>query len=166
MPQLKHKMRPESAKRNCKVFLVDDNRLVREHVAALLNQEADLEVCGEASDAPAALSLITQLTPDLVLLDIALKGSNGLDLLQELKATQPGLPVLILSMHDEVMYVERALCGGALGFITKEEATLHLLSAVRKVLSGQPYVSEAMSRRLLDARRRTRSPDIQPGTAL
>ena len=132
-----------------KVFLVDDHPLVREHLRSLLEREADLTVCGEAADVPTALSLITWQKPDLVILDISLKRSHGLELLKHLKELRPGLPVLVLSMHDETLYAERSLLAGAMGYITKEEATVNVLSAVRKVLAGQVYVSERMAARMM-----------------
>ena len=128
-----------------RVFLVDDHPLVREHLTALIQQEADLEVCGEAADAPAALTLIRQLKPALVILDISLKQSHGLDLLEDLKQVQLKPAVLVLSMHDETLYAERALCAGALGYITKEEATVSILSAIRRVVAGQVYLSDRMA---------------------
>jgi DNA-binding NarL/FixJ family response regulator len=132
-----------------RVFLVDDHPLVREHLTALLQRESDLEVCGEAGDAPTALSLITQRAPDLVILDISLKRSHGLELLKDIKEMRPTLPVLVLSMHDESLYAERSLRAGALGYITKEEATVNVLTAIRKVLSGQVYLSERMASRMV-----------------
>jgi DNA-binding NarL/FixJ family response regulator len=131
------------------VFLVDDHPLVREHLTALIQREADLEVCGEAADAPTALSLISQRVPDLVILDISLKRSNGLELIKSLKELWPKLPVLVLSMHDEMLYAERSLRAGALGYITKEEATVNVVLAIRRVLGGQVYLSERMAGRMM-----------------
>jgi DNA-binding NarL/FixJ family response regulator len=128
-----------------KVFLVDDHALVREHLTALLQAEADLEVCGEAADAPGALALIRQSKPDLVILDISLKRSNGLDLLKALKSFCPSLAVLVLSMHEETCYVERAFRAGAMGYITKAEATTDILPAIRQVLGGHGYLSARMA---------------------
>jgi DNA-binding NarL/FixJ family response regulator len=108
-----------------------------------------LEVCGEAADAPTALELISRQSPDLVILDISLKQSNGLELIKDLKQRWPKLPVLVLSMHDEMLYAERSLRAGALGYITKEEATVNVLSAVRKVLGGEVYLSERMAGRVM-----------------
>ena len=133
--------------RTTKVFLVDDHALVREHLAALLQDEADLEVCGEAADAPTARTLIGQRQPDLVVLDISLKGSDGFELLKDLQASQPNLPVLMLSMHDEMLYAERALRAGARGYITKEDASVNMLGAIRQVLAGQVFLSERMAAR-------------------
>lgn len=139
----------ETENRKARVFLVDDHPLVREHLTALIQREADLEVCGEAADAPTALELISRQSPDLVILDISLKQSNGLELIKDLKQRWPKLPVLVLSMHDEMLYAERSLRAGALGYITKEEATVNVLSAVRKVLGGEVYLSERMAGRVM-----------------
>ena len=142
-------MSNKTDKRRSRVFLVDDHPLVREHLRSLLEREPDLAVCGEAGDGPTGLSLITQLEPDLVILDLSLKRSHGLELLKDLKGLRPALPVLVLSMHDEALYAERSLRAGAKGYITKEEATVNVLQAVRKVLSGHVYLSERMSERLM-----------------
>jgi DNA-binding NarL/FixJ family response regulator len=138
-------MSNKSERPKARVFLVDDHPLVREHLMALIQQEADLEVCGEAADAPSALTLIHQRNPDLVILDISLKRSHGLDLLKDLKGFRPKPAVLVLSMHEETLYAERALRAGALGYITKEEATVNILSAIRRVLAGQVYLSARMA---------------------
>jgi DNA-binding NarL/FixJ family response regulator len=132
-----------------RVFLVDDHPLVREHLTALIQAQPDLTVCGEAAEAPTALALIAQQAPDLVILDISLRHSNGLELIKDLKEMMPKVPVLVLSMHDEMLYAERSLHAGALGYITKEEATVNVLSAVRRVLSGQVYLSEQMAARMM-----------------
>jgi DNA-binding NarL/FixJ family response regulator len=132
-----------------RVFLVDDHALVREHLTALLQAEPDLAVCGEAEDAPTALALIRQQKPNLVILDLSLKQSNGLDLLKDLKELQPHVVVLVLSMHDSTFYAERALQAGALGYITKEEATTNILPAIRRVLRGQPYLSDRMATQMI-----------------
>jgi DNA-binding NarL/FixJ family response regulator len=142
-------MSNETEERKASVFLVDDHPLVREHLTALIQHEADLQVCGAAADAPTALSLISRQVPDLVILDISLKRSNGLELIKSLKEMWPKLPVLVLSMHDEMLYAERSLRAGALGYITKEEATVNVLSAIRKVLRGQVYLSDRMAGRMM-----------------
>lgn len=141
-------MPTETERPKAKVFLVDDHALVRKHLTALIEGEPDLLVCGEAADAPTALALVKQAQPDLLVLDISLKRSNGLDLLNELRGLQPRPAVLVLSVHEETFYVKRALQAGARGYITKEEAAANVLSAVRKVLAGEFYVSERMAGRL------------------
>jgi DNA-binding NarL/FixJ family response regulator len=130
------------------VFLVDDHPLVREHLTALIQREADLEVCGEAGDEPTALLLVSRHEPDLVILDVSLKRASGLDLLKALKKLRPKLLVLVLSMHDETLYAERALQAGAMGYITKEEATVNILPAIRRVLGGRVYLSDRMTAHL------------------
>ena len=141
-------MSNETERPRAKVFLVDDHPLVREQLGALIQREADLEVCGEAEDGPTALSLIKWQEPDLVILDVALKSSSGLDLLKALKKLQRKLAVLVLSMHDETLYAERALRAGAMGYITKEDAIINILPAIRRVLAGQVYLSDRMARHL------------------
>jgi DNA-binding NarL/FixJ family response regulator len=137
-----------SAKR--RVFLVDDHAIVRRGLVELLNNEVDLTVCGEGEDAYGSLRAIREDMPDLCVIDVSLKDSDGIELLKELKAQLPDLPVLILSMHDESLYGERALRAGARGYIMKQEAPANILAAIRKVLSGQVYVSEKMQAMLLD----------------
>jgi DNA-binding NarL/FixJ family response regulator len=135
--------------KRARLFLVDDHPMIREHLHALIARETDLIVCGEAGDAPTALEQIPALRPDLVIMDITLKSSHGLELLKHLKTQLPALPVLVLSMHDESLYAERMLRAGAMGYITKQEATRNILSAIRKVLAGEVYVSERMSARMM-----------------
>jgi DNA-binding NarL/FixJ family response regulator len=142
---MSHEAKPHKSR----VFLVDDHPLVREHLRALIAREADLAVCGEAEDAPSALALIREQVPDLVILDISLKRSNGLELIKSLKELRPNLPVLVLSMHDEMLYAERSLRAGAMGYITKEEATMNILSAIRRILGGQVYLSDRMAGRMM-----------------
>jgi DNA-binding NarL/FixJ family response regulator len=131
------------------VFLVDDHPLVREWLTQLIHRENDLEVCGEAEDVPDAVARIEQTRPDIVIADISLKQTHGLELVKDLQSRSPSLPVLILSMHDESLYAERVLRAGARGYITKQEATKKILFAIRQVLGGQIYVSEAMATRML-----------------
>ena len=137
----------ETGKR--RIFVVDDHPIVRQGLAQLINNEPDLVVCGQGEDAYQSLRAIKQAHPDLALVDVSLKDSDGIELLKELRAAVPDLPVLILSMHDETLYAERALRAGARGYIMKQEAPQTLLSAVRKVLAGEVYVSEKMGATLL-----------------
>ena len=138
---------PEAGKR--RIFVVDDHPIVRQGLAQLIGNEVDLVVCGQGEDAYQALRAIRQARPDLALVDISLKESDGIELLKELRGAAPELPVLILSMHDESLYAERALRAGARGYIMKQEAPQTLLSAIRKVLAGDVYVSEKMGATLL-----------------
>ncbi len=132
-----------------RVLIVDDHPVFRYGITALINAEADLEVCGEASSSPAALDAMRKLEPDIALLDISLPGSNGIELIKLMKAEYPKLPLLILSMHDESLYALRALKAGALGYVMKAEALTHVLDALRKALKGEIYVSPRLSERLI-----------------
>src|SRR5271163_3416182 len=131
------------------VFIVDDHPLLRQGLALLVNRERDLIVCGEAEEAQTAMKEIALKKPDILIADISLNGPDGLDLLKSLRALYPDLPVLILSMHDESIYAERALRARANGYIMKQEATEKVLIAVRRILSGEIYLSERMANKLL-----------------
>jgi len=132
-----------------RVLIVDDHPIVRRGLAQLIEQEPDLEVCGEAKDADTALTAMAELEPDIALVDLMLKGASGTDLVKTLKARWADIPILVISMHDEAVYAERALRAGAHGYIMKEEATGQVLTALRKVLSGDVYVSDRMVGHLL-----------------
>jgi DNA-binding NarL/FixJ family response regulator len=143
-------MSNETGRTKAKVLVLDDHALVREHLTALIQAEHDLTICGEAEDVPTALALIQQQEPDLVILDISLRRSCGLDLLVALKELRQRPAVLVLSMHDEALYMERALLAGARGYITKAEAPVNILSAIRRVLGGQVYLSSRMRGQAMD----------------
>src|SRR5713226_3678911 len=115
------------------VFLVDDHPLVREWLTNLINQQPDLEVCGEAESGPEAMQAILSLKPDIAIVDIALKDSSGIELIKDLKQSSPDVAVLVLSMHEESHYAERALRAGARGYIMKRETTRKVIAAIRKV---------------------------------
>jgi DNA-binding NarL/FixJ family response regulator len=140
-------MRTDPAKRT--VFIVDDHPIIRQGLALLINREPDLAVCGDAEEAGSALRLIEELKPDLVVVDISLSGPDGLDLLKSIRARDPNLPVLILSMMDELLYAERALRAGANGYIMKQQATEQVLVAIRRILAGEIYLSERMANKML-----------------
>ncbi|MHC4440037.1 MAG: response regulator, partial [Planctomycetota bacterium] len=112
-----------SSKNKRKILIVDDHPLVREGLADLINKEKDIEVCGWAKDIPQTIKAIEKLNPDVVTLDISLENASGLDLMKDIKASFPGLPVLVLSMHQESIYAERAIRAGAKGYVTKQQAT-------------------------------------------
>jgi DNA-binding NarL/FixJ family response regulator len=131
------------------VFVVDDHPLLRQGLALLINREQDLIVCGEAEEAQAALRAIAEKKPDILIVDISLNGPDGLELLKNLRMLYPDLPVLILSMHDESIYAERALRARANGYIMKQEATEKVLVAVRRILGGDIYLSDRMANKLL-----------------
>lgn len=132
-----------------KVFIVEDHPIFRLGLKELLEQEADMTVCGEAEEIGEALAAIERAKPDLVIVDIALKGRNGLDLVKTLSDSGEGPPILVLSMHEESVYAERALRAGALGYIMKHETSESIVTAARSVLKGRVFVSERVSSLLL-----------------
>lgn len=132
-----------------KILLVDDHAVVRYGIAQLINRQNDLVVCGEEEDASRALTAITTLKPDLVIADISLKDSSGLELMRNIKAQYPKLPVLVVSVHDESIYAEIAFRAGALGYLMKQEAVDKILTAIRRVLAGSIFVSDAQAARML-----------------
>ena len=139
-----------AAQKPKRIFIVDDHPMMRQGLAQLIGVESDLAVCGEAENAGAALNAIGTLKPDLVLADISLPDKSGLELIKDLRAIHPELPILVVSMHDEMIYAERVLRGGARGYIMKQEGGQKLLQAIRHVLAGQVFVSEKMSARILE----------------
>lgn len=132
-----------------KVLVIDDHPLLRQGLAMLINQQNDMEVSGEAEVASAAMRHLTEHKTDVVILDISLKGPDGLDLLKSIRSLYPDLPVLVLSMHDETIYAERVLRALANGYIMKQEATEKVLVALRRIFSGEIYLSEDMSKKML-----------------
>jgi DNA-binding NarL/FixJ family response regulator len=132
-----------------KILVVDDHPIVRERLAELINQEPDLHVCGEAEDSREAIQAVESLQPDLAIVDITLKDTYGIELIKQLKETHPKLPMLVLSMHDESLYGERALRAGAKGYLTKQEATKKVITAIRTILAGEIFVSEKMASTIL-----------------
>lgn len=134
-----------------RVILVDNHPMVRQGLSQLINDEADLCVCAQADNAMTALELIASTDPDFAIIDISMNGMDGIQLIKELKIRRPELATLVLSMHDEALYAERALRAGAGGYITKEEAPAKVMHAIRRVLGGEIYVSENVAARLLKA---------------
>jgi DNA-binding NarL/FixJ family response regulator len=124
-----------------KILIVDDHPIFCLGMSEVINKEKDLMVCGSEESAPKAVKAIAELKPDLVIVDISLKDSDGIDLVKEITIRFPGLPVLMLSMYDESLYAERALLAGARGYIMKQEATTLVAQALRKVLKGEIYAS-------------------------
>lgn len=155
---------PEAPARKFGVLLVDDHPITRQGVAALIAQDPSLAVCGEADNGPRALELVTKLSPDLAVIDISLKSSNGLELMKNLKILAPKLPVLVMSMHDEALYAERALRAGAQGYIMKQEASEKILAAIQRVLKGELYLSEKMQEKMLQ--RIVKAKQEEPGFAI
>lgn len=132
------------------VFIVDDHPIMRDGISQLIDQQADLEVCGSASSAPEALDALQQAAPGLLLVDISLSGMSGIDLIKIVRKRWPRLPVLVLSMHAEDLYAERAIRAGAKGYVMKHASAGTLLEAIRRVLAGKVYLSPAMTEKLLE----------------
>jgi DNA-binding NarL/FixJ family response regulator len=128
-----------------RVFLVDDHALVREWLGSLIRQQRGLTTCGEADNARDALQGIASTQPDVAIVDLTLKDSSGLDLIKELNHSYPNVAVLVLTMHDETLYAERALRNGAQGYIMKREATQKVIEAIYRILGGKIYVSDQMN---------------------
>lgn len=132
-----------------RILLVDDHPIVRRGLAALINAEADLEVCGEAEGLSQTMRQFRETRPDLLVVDLSLENGSGLEVIKELIAQDSGVGILVSSMHDETLYAERALRAGARGYVNKDQPTRIILAAIRRVLDGSVYLSEQMTQRLL-----------------
>lgn len=143
-----------TATKKARVLLLEDHPIVRQGLAQLINDEPDLLICGQADDTQSAMELVRQESPDIAIVDISLKDRSGLDVIKDLHEIKPDLAVLVLSMHDEKLQAERALRAGARGYIMKQEATDKVLTAIRRVLAGEIYLSERMAalHRLMDVK--------------
>jgi len=142
-------MQTETLKPVINVLLVEDHPMFRERLASIISKRGDMAVCGEADNVQDALRCAERLHPNIAIVDISLRGSNGLDFLKDLKARGIDLPVLVLSMHDEAIYAERVLRAGARGYITKYEASSEVMAAIEQVLNGHVYLSRQMTSRML-----------------
>ncbi len=132
------------------MFIIDDHPIVRQGLKLLIDQEPDLTVCGEAENADAVLPAIRELKPAIAVIDLSLGHDSGIELIKNIRLQHPDLPILVLSMHDESLYAERALRAGARGYIMKQEAPEKVIIAIRQVLQGKIYVSDAMSAKMLN----------------
>lgn len=141
-------MKSDFLSRKSRVFVVDDHPLVRDGLSTLINQQDDLAVCGTAEDAVSALPAIVASRPHIALIDISLKNTSGLELIKDLKIQQPAVAVIVVSMHDEMLYAERALRAGARGYVMKRETTKNVLTAIRRVLEGGVYLSDNVVERI------------------
>src|ERR687888_1349636 len=151
-----------SIARKRRIFLVDDHPLVREGLSNLINGQDDLIVCGEAEDSAGAITGIAKTRPDVALVDISLKNESGLELVKNLENQFPLVALIVLSMHDEALYAERALRAGARGYVMKREASKNVLASIRRVLEGGVYVSERIVNRI--TLRFTSSGEVRPST--
>lgn len=149
-----------------RILIVDDHPLVREGAVQQINRELDWIVCGQAGNAREALEAIRDQQPDLVLLDLALPGKGGLELLKDIKVFHPHVRVLVLSMHDESLYAERVIRAGARGYLMKSKGGTNLVTAIRKVLAGQVYLSAEISTRMLERLTAGKPAERPPETAL
>jgi DNA-binding NarL/FixJ family response regulator len=147
-----------------RVYLVDDHPIVRQGLIKLIEQESGLEVCGEAGSVSDALPAIEKLGPDVILVDISLEDSNGLELIQTIDDLGLQIPMLVLSMHDESLYAEHALRAGASGYVMKQAASNTLILAIEKVLDGEIYVSKKMSSQMLKMAFKSGGDDTRSGT--
>ncbi len=144
----KKKIAPKQTPKN--ILIVDDHPMMREGLRQIIGSEPDLVVCGEAENAFQALELVEKLKPDLVLADITLPDKSGLELIKDIQAVHPKMPIMVISMHDETFYAERVLRAGGRGYIMKHEGGKKIMQAIRRVLSGQICVSENMSAKILE----------------
>jgi DNA-binding NarL/FixJ family response regulator len=135
--------------RTSRVFLVDDHPIVRQGLAMMIDAEDDLKVCGQGEEAHTALQAIVECKPDILIVDISLNGPDGLELVKHVRTVFAELPILVLSMHDEATYAERALRARANGYIMKQEATEKVLVAIRRILNGEIYLSDRMANKVL-----------------
>ncbi|MCW7752964.1 response regulator transcription factor [Desulfobotulus sp. H1] len=149
-----------------RILIVDDHPVFRKGLAQLINEEKDMEVCGEAEDVDTAQQKLVRLDPDMVIIDITLKDKSGLELLAEVQTARPGLPTLIISMHDESLYAERAFRLGAMGYIMKGEMSDTVIQAIRQVLSGRIYASDTMVSRMVGRLTRKTDPASHPVESL
>lgn len=145
-----------------RVLIVDDHPAVREALELRISRQPDLKVCGEADDLAGALDLVAKTRPDVIVIDISLKTGNGIDLIKRIKSRNPAVRMLVWSMHRESLYAERALRAGAMGYITKEQATSKILDAIRCVLQDKVYLNEELAERIL---RRAVSGKKEPGAS-
>lgn len=142
-------MKRHRPKKRARILIVDDHPAVREALASRIGRQADLEVCGEAADMSEAFRLVANTQPDLAVVDISLKTGSGIDLIKRIKDRNDHVFMLVWSMHSESLYAERALRAGALGYINKDQATDKIIEAIRRVLEGKVYLSDAMAEKML-----------------
>jgi len=159
------KKSPSTAEMRSRVLIVDDHPMMRYGIVRLIEQEPDLVVCGEAENASRALAAVRALKPQVILADLTMPGGEGLEFIKDVRSLHPEIAVLVVSMHDEALYAERALRAGAQGYIMKNEGGEKLVEAIRQVLQGKTYVSENMSGKVLEifSGRRRRTDDTTIG---
>lgn len=154
--------KPPFGAKQIRIFLLDDHPVVRQGIGEMIHEEPDMTVCGEANNYPDAMESVAKLKPDIVLVDISLNGSSGFEFLKSLKIQQPEIKTLVLSMHDEILYAERALREGCRGYIMKQQSTEEIMKAIRHVMKGQIYLSDHMMERVLEKKYGGISADASP----
>ncbi|OUW17697.1 MAG: DNA-binding response regulator [Opitutales bacterium TMED158] len=132
-----------------RIYIVDDHPLVRQGLTQIIANEEDMEICGEAEDAPGAMKGVGQCNPDAIIVDISLRGNNGLELIKNLKAIHEEIPILVFSMHDEAIYAQRALRAGAKAYVMKKEPSDKVVEAIRKIIKGEIHVSPSVADQVL-----------------
>ncbi|MES2921923.1 MAG: response regulator transcription factor [Verrucomicrobiota bacterium] len=141
------------------IFLVDDHQMLREGLIRLIVQNADWQICGEASSAAAAVESIQALSPDLVIMDLTLPDKSGIEVIKDLQTLAPGIRILVFSMHDEMLYAQRAIRAGAKGYIMKGAASGKLMEAINRVMTGEIYLSGQVSNQILNGLSGKRGPE-------
>lgn len=142
-------MPPETELQVTNIAIVEDHQMVREWLGHMINKRPEMRVCAEADNIRSAMQAIRETRPDLVIVDLTLRGSSGLELIKDLKAQEIDIPVLVLSMHDEALYADRVLRAGAKGYISKQEGSAEVMRAIQRVLEGGVYLSETMTASVL-----------------
>jgi len=140
---------PNAGKKKTQILIVDDHPIVREGLESILSHEQDLQVCGQTEGASDALKAIGKLKPDIAIVDISLKSSDGIELTKTIKTRYPALSVIVLSIHDEAVYAERVLLAGAKGYLMKDALSANIVKAIRTVLRGEIYVSDTVARKFM-----------------
>jgi DNA-binding NarL/FixJ family response regulator len=149
MPAMSKPPPARPANKRVRILLVDDHPLVRERLTEIVSREPDLMVCGEAEDRHDAIAAVGAKHPDLIIVDLALKSSDGLELIKDVRTRWPKVQMLVVSMHDESLYAERVIRAGAQGYITKQEATKKILLAIRRVMAGSIYLNERVAAHII-----------------
>src|SRR4051812_7464405 len=139
----------QTVPKRAKIVIVDDHAIVRQGLAELINDQPDLVAVGEAESPPDAIKILAEVKPDVAVVDITLAGGDGIELCRQIHERWPSMGILVLSMHDESLYAERALRAGAMGYVMKQEPQQTVMAAIRRVLNGETYLSEKMSAKLL-----------------
>jgi DNA-binding NarL/FixJ family response regulator len=157
---------PFSPTKRARIMILDDHPILRRGIADYINAESNMMICGEAEDAHQALEIMPTAKPDLVIVDISLNGSSGIEFLKTFRLEYPDIPTLVLSMHDELLYAERVLREGARGYVMKQEAVEKILTAIRKILEGQIYLSDRMMERILEKKYMGQQGNLSPMESL